>query len=304
MATRQIIEIDQDLCNGCGECATGCPEGALKIIDGKARLVGESLCDGLGACIGNCPLGAIKVITRDADAYDERLVMAGIVPQGPDVLRAHFEHLDHHGQDLYLREAVAYLRDHNLDIPAGFARFAAPKPVHAGCPGSLARTMARAAAAPAAPVAAAHTAPVATAPLAAAPSGTGPDRPSAPSALSQWPIQLHLANPRSGQFADADLLIAADCTAFSMGSFHQDLLQGKKLLIACPKLDSGREIYLDKLTTIMSTAKSVSLAIMEVPCCSGLAKLAMEARERAGRDIRIDTVVIGIEGGFVAKRSY
>ena len=159
----------------------------------------------------------------------------------------------------------------------------------------MARMMAPAVSAQEATAASAHAAP---------PASGLPDHPSAPSALSQWPIQLHLANPRSGQFAQADVLIAADCTAFSMGSFHRDLLQGKKLLIACPKLDSGREIYLDKLTAIMAGANSVSLAIMEVPCCSGLAKLAMEARERAGRNIPIDTVVIGIEGGFVAKRSY
>ena len=106
MSKRTIMEIDQDICDGCGACATGCPEGALRIIEGKARLVGESLCDGLGACIGTCPKGAIHVVEREADEYDEISVLKEILPQGPAVLAAHFAHLDHHGQDLYLDKAV------------------------------------------------------------------------------------------------------------------------------------------------------------------------------------------------------
>lgn len=282
MASRQIIEIDQDLCNGCGDCSTGCPEGALRIIDGKARLVGESLCDGLGACIGNCPLGAIKVTLRDAEEYDERKVMEGIARQGPEVLKAHLDHLDHHGQDLYIGQALAWLADKGLPSPEGYPRH--PTAVTAAAQALVA-----------APAAAASTPP--------SPSPF-PERPTEESALSQWPIQLHLANPRSGHFAQAHVLVAADCTAFSMGSFHRDLLEGKKLLIACPKLDSGREIYIDKLAAIMDQAASFSLAIMEVPCCSGLAKLAMEARERCSRQIPLETLVIGIDGGFVARKTY
>ncbi|MFZ2635695.1 MAG: 4Fe-4S binding protein [Rectinemataceae bacterium] len=292
MASRQIIEIDQTKCNGCGACTVGCPEGALRVIGGKARLVGESLCDGLGACIGNCPLGAIKVTVRDADAYDERKVVEGIIPQGSEVLKAHLEHLDRHGQDLYIRQALGYLREKGISAPAGFDRpeFSLRRPgaqTGGGCPGSHARLVGSRQSV-----------------TKDVPSANLPDRPSAPSALSQWPIQLHLVNPRSGHFADADILVAADCTAFSMGSFHRDLLEGKRLLIACPKLDSGREIYVEKLAAVMEQAKTFSLAIMEVPCCSGLVKLALEARERCGRTIPFDVVILGIEGGFIARRTY
>ncbi|MCE1196412.1 4Fe-4S binding protein [bacterium] len=301
MATRTIIEIDQDRCNGCGACETGCPEGALKVIDGKARLVGESLCDGLGACIGRCPLDAIRVVEREAEGYDEIAVIKEMLPQGAAVLAAHFAHLDHHGQDLYLNIAADYLRSQNVAPPEGFDRFGAAKAPaffkpcggaqskpqarqqgHAhggGCPGSAERTIAR---------------PAGASPAPASPSGA--------SALSNWPIQLHLANPRSPHFEGADVLIAADCTAFALGSFHADLLAGRALVIACPKLDSGKDIYLSKLTAIIGQARSVAAAIMEVPCCSGLLKLAQEARDASGADTPIEAIVVGIDGGLVARK--
>lgn len=297
MATRTIIEIDQERCNGCGACETGCPEGALRVIDGKARLVGESLCDGLGACIGRCPLDAIRVVEREAEGYDEIAVIKEILPQGAAVLAAHFAHLDHHGQDLYLNIAADYLRSRNVALPQGFDRFGAAKAPffkpcgggalakprgHAhggGCPGSAERTIAR-------PSGAAST----------------PASPSGASALANWPIQLHLANPRSPHFEGADLLIAADCTAFALGSFHADLLSGRVLVIACPKLDSGKDLYLSKLTAIIGQARSVAVAIMEVPCCSGLLKLAQEARDASGADTPLEAIVVGIDGGLVAKK--
>lgn len=280
MALRSIIEINQDMCDGCGACEVGCPEGALKIVDGKARLVGESLCDGLGACIGKCPRGAITITERDAQEYDEVKVVQEILPQGPAVLLAHFEHLDHHGQDLYLRKAVEYLVANNLAVPKGYESFAAPKPAikFQGCPGMKAHTF--------------------------APKPVASASPSGESSLENWPIQLHLVNPRAPHFAGADLLIAADCTAFALGSFHSDLLKGKALVIACPKLDSGRDIYADKLSSIIGQAASVTLAIMEVPCCSGLLKLAQEARTAAGSAIPLETVVVGIDGGFVARKNF
>ncbi len=211
MATRQIIEIDQDKCNGCGACETGCHEGALRIINGVARLVGENLCDGLGACLGNCPFGAITVVEREAEDYDEAKVMAGKHP------------------------------------------------------------------APAAVI---------------------------PSALSHWPIQLHLVNPRARQFENADLLVAADCTAFALGSFHGELLEGRSLVIACPKLDSGRELYLEKLAVLLASAATVTVAIMEVPCCSGLLKLVLDVRDRLTGHRQVNAVIVGIEGGFVARKTF
>jgi NAD-dependent dihydropyrimidine dehydrogenase PreA subunit len=220
MGKRTIIEIDQELCDGCGSCETGCPEGALKIIDGKARLVGESLCDGLGACIGRCPKEAIRVIEREAGAYDEA---AGVEKATP------------------------------MQASAGRA-----------------------------------------APF--------PDKPSGRSSLKNWPIQLHLANPRAPHFADADLLVAADCTAFALGSFHADIIGGRTLVIACTKLDSGRNLYLSELAAMIGQARSVSVVVMEVPCCSGLVRLAQEARSVSGAPTPIQTLVLGIDGGLVAQK--
>jgi len=125
-----------------------------------------------------------------------------------------------------------------------------------------------------------------------------------PSALSHWPIQLHLVNPRAPQYAAAELLVAADCTAFALGSFHADFLAGKSLVIACPKLDQGREIYVEKLAALIDAAAGVSVAIMEVPCCSGLVKLLLEAREKSARKPAIEVAVLGIEGGIVKRMGY
>jgi Pyruvate/2-oxoacid:ferredoxin oxidoreductase delta subunit len=272
MAKRAIIEIDEESCDGCGLCASGCPEGAIQIIDGKARLVGESLCDGLGACLGECPKGAIATVEREAEPYDERKVMEGILSKGMKVVSAHLEHLRHHGQDTYAAQAEAFLRERGIDAPRAEAR------AHQGCPGSSQRRFTR-----------------------ASPGGHAQD--DAPSALTHWPIQLHLLNPNAPQFDGADLLVAADCTAFSLGSFHSTLLSGKSLAIACPKLDGGRDVYVDKLAALIGRARSVTVAIMEVPCCSGLLRIALEARERSGRTAAITAITLGIEGGVKAIRT-
>jgi NAD-dependent dihydropyrimidine dehydrogenase PreA subunit len=283
MPTREIIEIDEDKCDGCGECAKGCHEGALRIIDGVARLVGESLCDGLGACIGECPRGAIKVTRREAEAYDEGKVMDGLAKLGPNIIAAHLEHLRDHGQDSYVREALAYMEEHGIAAPSeGPAQRAAPAPAFrpvgarqggGGCPGSASRQFSAPAEAP------------------------------RPSALTHWPIQLHLINPRAAQFAGKDLLIAADCTAFSLGSFHPELLAGRSLVIACPKLDQGREIYIEKLAALLASASSVRVAIMEVPCCSGLLNMVLEAREATANKPEVEAITVGIQGGILARRS-
>jgi ferredoxin len=289
MPTREIIEIDEDACDGCGACANGCHEGALQIIDGKARLVGESLCDGLGACIGECPRNAIKVTRREAEAYDESRVMEGLSKLGPKVIAAHLAHLRSHGQDAYVREALAWMAVHGIAAPA-------PEPVRAeggcqgaGCPGSTSKRFTPVGDAKPAPA----SATVANATMVA----------DSPSALTHWPIQLHLINPRAPQFAGTDLLIAADCTAFSLGAFHSQFLAGKSLVIACPKLDSGREIYVEKLAVLLGAARSVTVAIMEVPCCSGLLKMVLDARETAAKKPAIEAITVGIQGGIAARRS-
>lgn len=289
MAERSIIEIDQERCDGCGSCETGCPEGALKVIDGKARLVGESLCDGLGACMGRCPRDAIRVIKKDAEAYDEIAVLREILPLGPEALLAHLDHLDRHGQDLYIGQAVGYLRSAHLSVPAKFERFGRERsPLFSKPRGTFERAGAKASERSGPPRL----------------SAGFPDAPSGKSALRNWPIQLHLANPKAAHFEGADLVIAADCTAFALGSFHADIISGKSLLIACPKLDSGREIYLSKLITLLQQANSVSVVIMEVPCCSGLLKLVQEARAASGTETPLNALVLGIDGGFVAQRAY
>jgi len=317
MATRTVIEIDEDKCDGCGLCASGCHEGALRIIDGKARLVGESLCDGLGACIGECPRGALKTVERDVEEYDERRVIEHILPKGMATIAAHLDHLSSHGQDGWYAQALEVLAEKGIAAPkiaveaeaggcgrgvssaAGanrLPRFSlepiptdAPTPravdngMSGGCPGSAARSFRSAAAGRAS----------------ASGSVEAPTAGSMASRLEHWPVQLHLVNPRAPHFAGAHLLIAADCTAFACGAFHQALLAGRKLVIACPKLDTGKDIYVDKIRALIddSGVASITLAIMEVPCCGGLKRLLDEAMAGAKRKVPVSTVVVGIEGG-------
>jgi len=277
---REIIKIDEAKCNGCGLCLPGCPEGALQVIEGKARLISDLFCDGLGACLGNCPEGAITIEEREASPYDERMVIAGIAEQGIAVIEAHLKHLQDHKQTAYLQEAVAYLSERG--IIAGLAktdgRQAQAPQTSGGCPGS--RTV-----------------------RFAAVEDIGRPRLAAetPSELTHWPIQLHLISPHAPHYRNSDLLLAADCVAFSAGGFHQNHLKGRTLAIACPKLDQGQEVYLDKLATLIGEAgvKSVTVVIMQVPCCSGLLHLARRAMERAGRSVPLHFRVIGLRGEII-----
>jgi NAD-dependent dihydropyrimidine dehydrogenase PreA subunit len=265
---REIIRIDEDKCDGCGICCQGCPEGALQLIEGKARLVSEITCDGLGACVGECPQGAITVETREAVAYDERTTLDGILPKGASTLRAHLKHLFEHGQRTYLDQAVAHLNAKGITIPE-YREVVA----HHGCPGSAPRSFVRVSAAPAM-------------------------RAGMQSQLTQWPVQLHLIAPMNPDFQGADLLLAADCVAFALADFNQRWLPGKKLAIACPKLDQGQDVYLDKLTALVDQAqvKSISVMIMEVPCCGGLLRLAQSAVARAKRTVPMQAIIVGIDG--------
>ncbi len=267
---RQIIRIDESTCDGCGICCDGCPEGALQLIDGKARLLSEITCDGLGACVAECPQHAISVETREAAPYDECLTLDALLPQGPNTLRAHLAHLYQHGQTTYLRQALGYLAERGIPVPEY-----RPRPAPHGCPGSAARTF--------------EGLPVPH----QSPNAGGSLR----SQLAQWPIQLHLISPANPVFKGADVLLVADCVAFAMADFNQRYLPGKKLAIACPKLDQGMDIYLDKLTALVGAGvKSMSVMIMQVPCCSGLARLAQTAVARAGRPVPVTTIVVGLEG--------
>jgi NAD-dependent dihydropyrimidine dehydrogenase PreA subunit len=253
---RNIITIDESRCDGCGACTSGCPEGALQLIDGKARLVGDLLCDGLGACIGTCPRGAISIEQREAEPYNEELVMRqNIIPKGANTIQAHLEHLYHHGESAYLRTALDVLAEEGIPIPQGFVDLmgGVHQPETAG---------------------------------------------EQPSALTHWPIQLHLINPRAPHFARSNLLLAADCTAFSVGNFHSQWLAGKTLVIGCPKLDEGIERYIEKLILLIDEAKvdTITVLRMHVPCCGGLVAIAQQARSQAKRNVPIKAVTVDAEG--------
>ena len=273
---REIIKIDEEKCNGCGLCVPGCPEGALQIIDGKARLISDLFCDGLGACIGECPEGAITIEKREAEPYDERTVMENIIKAGPNTVKAHLAHLKEHGETAFLKIAVDVLKEKNMDIPAGYQEEDKPKQHgHAmgGCPGSRTMDFTQE-------------------------SGTQTAQGDVSSQLTQWPVQLHLVSPMAPYYQNADVLIAADCTAFALGDFHQRFLKDKALAIACPKLDEGQEIYVAKLTAMIDEAKinTLTVLIMQVPCCGGLLRLAQQAAEQASRKIPVKKVVVGIKG--------
>jgi NAD-dependent dihydropyrimidine dehydrogenase PreA subunit len=218
---RNIITIDQEKCNGCGICASACPEGALQVIDGKARLVGDLLCDGLGACLSSCPEDAITIVEREAEPYNEIEVIKNIIPQGNNVIVAHLQHLKSHYQTADLNKALAYLRQNKVpaDLPPEFSEL---EPAPTQCPGSKAQALN----------------------VSKQPVGDY----SIPSQLTHWPIQLHLISPMAPHYRNADLLVSADCVAYALADFHKDYLKDKKLVIACPKLDVRQEIYAEKLT--------------------------------------------------------
>ncbi|NIQ40094.1 MAG: 4Fe-4S dicluster domain-containing protein [Proteobacteria bacterium] len=273
---RKIITIDEERCTGCELCIANCPEGAIQIIDGKARLVSDLLCDGLGACLGHCPEDAITIEEREAEDYNERTVVENILKQGPNTLKAHLAHLREHQQDEYYNQAVEYLKEQNIPIPADTESTPHLTPM-GGCPGSKTMAFARE--------------------DRAAKSLVG----KRPSALTHWPIQMHLLSPVAPHYQNADMVLAADCVAYSLGDFHKDYLQGKVLGIACPKLDEGQEIYLEKLKALIDMAKinTLTIMIMQVPCCRGLLHLALEAAAQADRSIPIKCIITGLQGDIL-----
>jgi len=270
---RSIIKIDEEKCTGCGLCVPNCPEGAIQIIDGKARLISDLFCDGLGACIGHCPEGAITIEEREAEPYDERKVMENIVQVGPNTIKAHLAHLREHGQEEFLKQAVDYLKENKIPIPEEKEEKMST-PHFSGCPGSKNIAFARE--------------------DAAAEILAG----KRPSQLAHWPIQMHLLSPNAPHYQGADLLLAADCVAYSLGDFHKDYLKDKTLAIACPKLDEGQEIYLEKLKALIDVAKinTLTVMIMQVPCCGGLLHLAQHAVEEASRNIPVKSIVVSLRG--------
>jgi ferredoxin len=297
---REIIRIDEDKCDGCGLCVPNCPEGALQIIDEKARLVSDFFCDGLGACIGHCPQGAITVEERDAEPYDERRVMANIVEQGENTIKAHLHHLADHGQTAFLKDAIHYLHEQDISVPEEIRAVMAERTM-GGVEGAAAgeRTPQT------------ETAKDGTA---AAVSGCPgcqvldmkdgeeqqvPGEPvtGRPSRLGQWPVQITLVPPFAPYLQHAELLIAADCVPFAYADFHEDLLEGKVVLVGCPKLDDASS-YVEKFTEIFKQNHigGITIAHMEVPCCFGLERIVSSALAAAGKDIPLDKVTISVKG--------
>jgi len=306
---RRIINIDEKKCTGCGQCIPDCPEGALQLIDTKARLVSDLFCDGLGSCLGTCPEGAISVVEREAEPYDEKAVMATIAKQGAPVIKAHLGHLASHGQIAFYDQAIEYLAEKGIPIPGHVAPVrtvlpsspckehppagrtgegVCPPSAHeshpvsyepspfASCPGSVARSIPRE-------------------------PGMGPRQPVAgasASELRQWPVQLSLLNPAAPYFDNADLLVSADCVPFAYPGFHAEFLKGKILIIFCPKLDADIDGYITKLAAIFTlhTIRSITLLHMEVPCCGGVRYVVDKALAKAGVTIPVGEKTITING--------
>ncbi|MFZ0450056.1 MAG: 4Fe-4S binding protein [Desulfatiglandaceae bacterium] len=242
---RKIIEIDDELCDGCGQCVPSCAEGAIQLVDGKARLAAEKYCDGLGACLGECPNGALQVIEREADDFDEEAV------------------------EVYLKEQEKGTKQ------TGFTMASA-------CPSSQIHV------------------------FAPAEYGEAPGETEAlgrvGSRLTHWPVQINLIPPTAPFLKGADLLILADCTPVAYPNLHTDFLEGKVIMMGCPKFDDVQG-YIDKFTEIFKTAgiKSITALVMEVPCCSGLPMIIKRAMEAAGKEIPLEQVVISTKGKVLRK---
>lgn len=234
---RKIIQIDEEKCNGCGACASACAEGAIAMVNGKAKLIRDDYCDGLGACLPHCPTDAITFVEREAAAYDEEAVKSHLEAQGKV----------HHA-----------------------APVAVPPP--GGCPGSRAKAILRA--------------------PQAAPAGDA----LIESCLGQWPVQIKLAPVRAPYFDGANLLIAADCSAYAYANFHRRFMRNHITLIGCPKLDEGD--YSEKLTEIIrnNAIKSLTVVRMEVPCCGGIERAAVTALQNSGKFIPWQVVTISTDG--------
>lgn len=291
---RKIVNIDEQLCDGCGLCVPECHEGALQIIDGKARLISDLFCDGLGACLGHCPQGAITIDVREAEAYNEHKVMETIVKGGPNVIKAHLEHLVEHNETEYFQQAVEYLKINRIECPP----INLNKKHSEFVPASMVVSRAIRE-----HVKAERTIAQSSCPGSKQMSFDVIDKEviesgKIKSKLTQWPVQLHLVSPYANYFQNSDLLLAADCCAFAYADFHKDFLSGKSLAIACPKLDTNQSIYFDKLVAMIkeSNLKSITVLVMQVPCCSGLYRLAQEAIKETGKNIPLKVIVISING--------
>ncbi len=287
---RDIVKIDEDLCDGCGLCIPNCHEGALQIIDNKARLISDLMCDGLGNCLGHCPQGAITIEQREAEPYSETAVIAEMVKKGKNVVIAHLKHLLDHDEIGFLNEGEKYLKENqniiDFDVnevltevhKKSFVMENNANQSACGCPSATEMSF-------------------------------GPKNNETPvfdvneikSELRQWPVQMHLINPNAPYFRNADVVITADCVAFALGNYHQKYLKGKGVAIACPKLDSNTEIYIDKFKRMVDEAKvnTFTVMVMEVPCCGGLIQMVKAGVDQAERTVPVKLITVGIQGDIL-----
>lgn len=283
---RKIIHIDEDKCTGCGLCVDACHEGAIAMVDGKARLVRDDYCDGLGDCLPACPTDAISFVEREAAPYDEAAVAAHLGARNGGATAG----------------SVPAAAEHRSGCPGSAARTLiddapkpAPSPAHqGGCPGSRSRSL-NGASAPAPTPAGRAAAPAA----AGATDALSAVAAALPNRLAQWPCQIKLVPVQAPYYQGRGLLIAADCTAFACASFHERFMSGNVTIIGCPKLDEGS--YTDKLAAIIAAndITSVTVARMEVPCCGGLERTAAEACAQSGKDIPFEVVTFAVNGDVI-----
>lgn len=265
---RKIIHIDEDKCNGCGLCAHACHEGAIDIIDGKAKLVREHYCDGLGDCLPSCPTGAITFEEREAPEYDDTAVKK----EQEDIKKAAMN---------MTKEEIMQIEDENKRRKYMKAKMKEKGELqqnsHTGCPGSRVMQINR---------------------QAEKNEVDNTKKSNQTSRLQNWPVQIKLAPVKAPYFDGAKLLIAADCTAYAYASMHEDFMKGKVTIIGCPKLDDID--YSEKLTQIIAQndIESVSIVRMEVPCCGGLEIAAKKALQASGKFIPWEIVVVGIDGSI------
>ncbi|MHA1509524.1 MAG: ATP-binding protein [Promethearchaeota archaeon] len=258
---RKIIKIDRDLCNGCGNCIVDCAEAALEIIDGKAEVVNDLFCDGLGACIQGCPTGALEIIEREAAEFNEEAVEKRL-----ESLKSK--------EEVELEQIKQIVAEHSHQCGCASEGFEITLENHE-CNCASGETMASDESEEQTVV-------------------TGESL----STLRQWPVQMHLINPESPYFQGADVILTADCVAYALGEFHKKYLKDHSIAIACPKLDQGREIYIEKIRAWFDEAKINTLTVMrmQIPCCGGLLGIAQEAAKRAKRKVPIKYIIVSVEG--------
>lgn len=270
---RRIVEIDEELCDGCGLCALACAEGALEIRDGKARIISDSYCDGLGACLSGCPQGAVRIIEREADEFDPEAVE---------------EHLEKQGKTLHDSAPHGGIPAPEAAAPQGKGATLPMSGNQQGfttgcsCPSTRVETFAKG------PIGQSK------------PEGSGPAQTE--SQLSHWPVQIRLVPPTAPFLKNADLLVVSDCAPVAYPNFHHDFVKGKVVLMGCPKLDNASE-YVSKFAEIFSKSdiRSITVLDMEVPCCSALPLIVQKGMKEAGKSIPLEDIVVGVRGNIVKR---